>query len=102
MLHLGIHYFLHLIFPGIVAYTFFRLNWKKAWLIMLFTMLIDLDHFLAVPIYSADRCSIGFHPLHSYYAMGLYVLLFLYPKIRLIGLGLLLHVLTDLLNCFLL
>ena len=32
-------------------------------------MVIDVDHLLADPIYDPDRCSIGFHPLHSHAAM---------------------------------
>ena len=38
-------------------------------------MLIDLDHLLATPIFDPARCSIGFHPLHSYYAIGVYFIL---------------------------
>ena len=33
---------------------------------MMATMLVDLDHLFADPIYDPDRCSIGFHPLHQY------------------------------------
>ena len=29
------------------------------------TMLVDLDHLLATPLYNPDRCSLGFHPLHT-------------------------------------
>ncbi|MFT6127298.1 MAG: hypothetical protein ACJAVA_001785, partial [Flavobacteriaceae bacterium] len=75
MLQTITHYSLHLLVPGIIAYLFFRSNWKRAWLIMLATMLIDLDHLLADPIFSATRCSINFHPLHSYWAIAVYVLL---------------------------
>ena len=69
---------------------------------MLATMLVDLDHFLADPIFQANRCSINFHPLHTYYAMGVYVLfLFLRRPFRIIGLGLLFHMLTDYIDCLL-
>ena len=94
-----VHYTLHFIFPGCIAYVFFRNNWKKAWLIMLATMLIDLDHLLASPIFDPNRCSIGFHPLHSYPAISLYFLLLFYSKTRIIALGLLLHMLTDFQDC---
>lgn len=95
-----IHYFLHLGFPLILACIFFPKNWKKAYLIMLATMLIDLDHLLANPIFDANRCSIGFHPLHTAYAAIIYMLLLLLPKnSRIIGLGLLFHLLTDLIDC---
>ncbi|TXC76195.1 DUF6122 family protein [Luteibaculum oceani] len=101
MLATLIHYFLHLLFPGILARIFWSKIWKNAWLILLSTMLVDLDHLLASPIFDPNRCSINFHPLHSYYAFPIYVILFLLPKTRLIGLGLSLHMLTDGLDCFL-
>ncbi len=94
-----IHYSLHLLFPGVIAWFFFREQWKKAWLIMLVTMLIDLDHLLATPIFEAGRCSIGFHPLHSYYAIGIYFIMLLFPKLRIVAIGLLLHILTDYQDC---
>ncbi|WP_292008728.1 DUF6122 family protein [Chryseobacterium sp.] len=90
------HYFLHLVFPAFVALIFFRKEWKKAYLIMLGTMLVDLDHLLANPIFDPNRNSIGFHFLHSYYAIAVYfLLLFFKGNIRIVGIGLLLHMLTD-------
>jgi len=97
-----IHYFLHLVLPGIIAYIFYKPYWKKAWLILLATMLVDADHLFADPVFDPNRCSIGFHYLHSYYAIALYVLLLLFIKnkiFRLIMIGLLLHMLTDYLDC---
>lgn len=95
-----IHYFLHFGFPLLLAYVFFRKDWKKAYLIMLVTMLIDLDHLLADPIFQANRCSIGFHPLHTYFAAMVYTALLFFPKTyKMIGLGLLFHLLTDLIDC---
>lgn len=95
-----IHYFLHFGFPLVLAYVFFRKDWKKAYLIMLATMLIDLDHLLADPIFQANRCSIGFHPLHTYFAAMIYVVLLFFPKTyKMIGLGCLFHLLTDLIDC---
>ena len=93
------HYGLHFLFPGLIAYLFFKQHWKKAWLIMIATMLVDLDHLLAEPIFDPNRCSIGFHPLHSYYAIVVYIGLFFFPKTRIIALGLLLHMATDYLDC---
>ena len=63
-------------------------------------MLIDLDHLLANPIFDPNRCSINFHPLHSYYAIIGYVLLTLFKKTRIIGLGLLIHILADYADCY--
>ena len=96
-----VHYSLHFIFPGLIAFIFFKKNWVKVYLILLFTMLIDLDHLLANPIFQPNRCSIGYHPLHSYYAIIVYFLLLFYPKqtVKIIALGLLLHIFTDLLDC---
>ena len=94
------HYGMHFIIPGFIAYFFFKSNWKIVWIIFILTMLIDLDHLLAVPLFDANRCSIGFHPLHSYYAILIYILLFFIPKLRIISIGLLFHILTDYLDCF--
>lgn len=95
-----LHYFLHLGFPLIIAFLFFRKDWKRAYLIFLATMLVDLDHLLADPVFQANRCSINFHILHSYYAMVVYVgLLFFRKPFNIIGLGLLFHMLTDFIDC---
>jgi len=95
-----IHYSLHLIAPGLLAWLLFRENWKMAWLIMIATMIIDLDHLLADPFFDPNRCGIGFHPLHSYYAIVIYVILLIPPKTRIVGVGLVLHMITDFLDCF--
>lgn len=95
-----IHYFLHFGFPLIIALVFYRKEWKKVYLIFALTMLVDLDHLLAVPIFQANRCSIGFHYLHSYYAIGIYVVLLFFKKpFNLIGLGLVMHIITDFIDC---
>lgn len=99
MLQTIIHYTLHLLVPGLIAYIFFRKEWKKAWLIMLATMLVDLDHLLATPIFDPGRCSINFHPLHTYWAMAVYVVMLFFKKTRIIALGLLFHMLTDFIDC---
>lgn len=62
-------------------------------------MLIDLDHLLASPIFDANRCSINFHPLHSYYAITIYVLLLCFKRTRLIGLALCIHIIADIVDC---
>jgi hypothetical protein len=95
-----IHYFLHIGFPFFIAFIFFRKDWKKVYLILLATMLVDLDHLLANPIFEANRCSINFHLFHTYYAMIIYsVLLFFRKPFNIIGIGLLFHMLTDLIDC---
>lgn len=67
---------------------------------MIATMAVDLDHLLANPIYDPNRCSIGFHPLHSYIAIGVYLLLLIFPRIRIIAIGLLIHMALDYVDCF--
>jgi dolichol kinase len=95
-----IHYSLHFVFPLFIAFVFFRKNWKKVYLIMLLTMIVDLDHLLANPIYQEDRCSINFHPLHTYYAIAVYIIISFFRKpFNIIGIGLLLHMLTDFIDC---
>ena len=66
---------------------------------MVSTMLVDVDHLLADPIYDPNRCSIGFHPLHTYVAIAAYVVLLLPRKSRLFALGLLIHMALDALDC---
>jgi hypothetical protein len=95
-----IHYLLHLGFPLVIALLFFRKEWKKVYVIFLLTMLVDLDHVVASPIFQANRCSIGFHPLHSFYAIAGYVILLFFRKpFNILGIGLLLHMSTDLTDC---
>ena len=94
-----IHYGLHILFPGFVAKTFFGRSWKRAWLIMVCTMIVDLDHLLAQPIFDPGRCSIGYHPLHSYFAIVVYLIMFWIPKCRIVSVGLLLHMITDAQDC---
>ncbi len=94
-----IHYNLHFLFPGLISYIFFKKEWKKAWLVMIATMVVDLDHLLATPIFDPTRCSIGFHFLHSYIAIAIYFIAAWFPKFRIIAIGLLFHMLTDLLDC---
>jgi hypothetical protein len=99
MLQSVLHYGLHFLFPGIIALVFFKTKWKKVYLIMLATMLVYIYHILANPIFDPNRCSIGFHFLHSYYAILIYVTLLLFPKSKVVAIGLLLHMLTDYLDC---
>ena len=94
-----LHLVLHAAVPGVVALIFFRPHWKRAWLIMFSTMLVDLDHLLADPIYDPARCGIGFHPLHSYPAIGAYVLLLIPRASRVVALGLVIHMALDALDC---
>lgn len=79
---------------------------------MISTMLVDLDHLWANPIYDANRCSVGFHPLHQLFPIGIYLLLSLSPYylrsflrnsflnlLQYLGLGLLVHMALDAIDC---
>jgi hypothetical protein len=94
------HLALHFTVPLLVAFLFFRENLKLSYLAMILTMLVDLDHLLASPIYDANRCSIGFHPLHQYWFIGIYLVMSFFSKTRLIGVGLIIHMSLDALDCF--
>ena len=96
-----IHYGFHFIVPIFIAYIFYKKQWKKVYFILIAGIIIDLDHILASPIFDPNRCSITFHPLHSYYAIGLYSILFFFKKTRVLGLALLLHILADTIDCIL-
>ena len=94
-----IHIVLHQLLPLVAAWLFFRNRWKRAWLIMLATMLVDLDHLAADPIVDPDRCSIGFHLLHSWPAVAVYVATLFVPWVRVLGAGLVIHMGLDGLDC---
>jgi hypothetical protein len=86
--------------PAGLALVFYRENWFRAYIILLMTMLVDLDHLLANPVFAPCRCSIGFHPLHSYGAIAAYMIMFFFPKTRLVAIGLLMHIATDGIDCW--
>lgn len=68
---------------------------------MMATMLVDLDHLLAEPLYDPLRCSMGFHPLHGLIPVGIYCLFCFIPKLRFVGIGLLIHMVLDTGDCLL-
>jgi hypothetical protein len=92
---------LHLAVPGVVARIAWRERFWWAWAIMIATLAVDLDHLFADPVYDANRCSIGFHPLHSVWAMAAYVLLLVPRRTRVVGVGVMVHMLLDAMDCLL-
>jgi Family of unknown function (DUF6122) len=96
-----VHYSFHFIVPGLLAWIFFNEQWGLAWMIMIGTIFVDLDHLLARPIFDPKRCSIGFHLLHSYLAIAVYALLLFVPNfyVQTIAVGLLFHMYTDWQDC---
>lgn len=93
------HLALHFIIPAFVTGLFYRKIWKTAYLLLIVTMLVDIDHLFANPIYDPNRCSIGFHPLHELWFIVLYIVLCFVPKTRLVGLGLSIHMVLDAIDC---
>lgn len=64
-------------------------------------MTVDLDHLLMFPyVFVNNRCSVGFHLLHSYWAISIYILALFWRKTRIIAVGLIFHMITDWLDCF--
>ncbi|WP_071585704.1 DUF6122 family protein [Ochrovirga pacifica] len=95
-----IHYGLHFIAPLGIAYLYKSDHWRYNYFVLIATMLVDLDHLFAYPnIFDPNRCSINFHPLHSYPSVFVYFIFLFFKKTRLLGIGLLFHMLTDLLDC---
>jgi hypothetical protein len=95
-----LHIVLHFIVPILVARRFYKTRWQWAYVIMMATMIVDLDHLLAQPIYDPNRCGIGFHPLHSYPAIAAYALALAVPRLRLVAIGLLIHMGLDWSDCW--
>ncbi len=96
-----LHYGIHFILPILIGLIFFKEHRLKVILILLGGILIDVDHLWANPIFDPNRCSIGFHFLHSYWAIGLYFVLLFYKPTRIIGLALVIHIFADSVDCWL-
>lgn len=102
MLRFTLHYGIHFLVPIIVAFYFFKGQSLKIALFLLLGILIDVDHLLATPIFDSNRCSIGFHPLHSYWAIFIYTSFLFFKKTRILGLALIIHILADTVDCIML
>ena len=97
-----LHVILHFLVPLAVAKTVWRKKWIRPFLIMALTIVVDLDHLLADPIFDPNRCSINVHPLHSWPAIIVYLVCLLSPNLRIVSLGLLIHMALDGTDCLLL
>lgn len=97
-----IHYGMHFLVPIAIGLLFFKDNRLKIIAILLAGIAIDVDHLLASPVFDPERCSIGFHPLHSQWAIVIYFGLLFLKKTRIFGLALLIHILADAMDCYLL
>jgi hypothetical protein len=118
----AIHMLLHVLAPLIAAYLYVLLvnrslpvlSFKIVFLLLMATMSVDIDHILATPIYSPGRCSIWFHPLHTFWPMVIYGLMTVLPigfkLVRgsvtkgqlvtgILGAGLIIHMILDWSDC---
>ena len=94
-----LHIALHFMVPAAVALVFFRKRRLAAYLWMMAAMIVDMDHLMADPVYDPMRCSIGFHPMHGIIPIAVYAVLCLFPKTRILGLGLCIHMILDAIDC---
>lgn len=93
------HILLHFTVPALVARWGYKDRWKHVFTLMMLTMIVDLDHLWATPVFDPGRCSIGFHLLHTWPAILFYGLLTAIPPSRIIGIGLVIHMALDALDC---
>ncbi len=96
------HYGIHFLIPIAIALIFYKEQRGRAMLILLMGIVIDVDHLGADPVFDARRCSINFHLLHTYWAIAIYFGMLFFTKTRLFGIALLIHILADTVDCWLL
>ena len=94
-----IHMFLHFLVPLMVAKTAWKDDWLRPFIIMALTIAVDIDHLLADPIFDPNRCGLGFHPLHSWPAIAVYLVAIFSSRLRIVALGLLIHMVLDGIDC---
>ncbi|MGB5555549.1 MAG: DUF6122 family protein [Flavobacteriaceae bacterium] len=100
MLRFFVHYGIHFLVPIAIGLYFFPKERRiMAISVLLAGIVIDIDHLWADPIFDPQRCSIGFHALHSYWAITIYMLLLAFDKTRILGLALMIHIVADLADC---
>lgn len=95
----ALHLVLHALLPALIAWLFFGKRFFWAFSLLSAGWLIDIDHLLATPVYAPSRCSLGFHPLHTLPAVVFYAALVFAKPLRLLGVGLLIHIALDGIDC---
>ncbi|MCR5455951.1 MAG: DUF6122 family protein [Bacteroidales bacterium] len=98
-----VHYGLHYVFPVVFVFLFAKRQRLSAFLVMIATNLVDLDHLLADPVFDPNRMSVGFHLLHGYVPIAIYFAMCFVPYSKLgwpwwwraVGIGLSFHMFTD-------
>ncbi|HDZ15057.1 hypothetical protein LCGC14_1342970 [marine sediment metagenome] len=101
MIRFIVHYGIHFIVPIMIGLFFFKQHRLRVILILLAGIVIDVDHLWAVPIFDPNRCSIGFHFFHQYWAIAAYIVMLFFEKTRIFGFALLIHILADVSDCYL-
>lgn len=96
-----VHYGGHWLVPFALGWLLWRANWLRVGAVIAAGNLIDLDHLLANPIFDPERCSIGFHLLHSWQAALAYIVMLAIPRwwVRAFALGALWHLVVDYGDC---
>ncbi len=94
-----VHYGIHFLVPVVITWFFYPNQRLFAFLVLLGGIVIDVDHVFATPIFDSQRCSIGFHPLHTALPILGYFLLLIPKKTRIYGLALCLHIFADITDC---
>ena len=94
-----VHLILHFLVPFMVDKTVWKENWLFPFIIMVLTIAVDFDHLLADPIFDPNRCGLGFHPLHSWPSIAVYLVAIFSSRLRIVALGLLIHMGLDGTDC---
>ena len=68
---------------------------------MVLTVAVDFDHFLADPILDPNYYVFDFHTLHSWPAIAVYLVAIFSSRLRIVALGLLIHMVLDGTDCLL-
>ena len=96
-----VHYGIHFIVPILIGLFFLKQHRFRIILILLAGIVIDVDHLWADPIFDPNRCSIGFHFFHQYWAIAAYIVMLFFKKTRIFGIALLIHIMADVSDCYL-
>ena len=94
-----LHMILHFFVPFAVAKIVWQNKWISPFFIMALTIAVDLDHLFSDPIFDSTRCGIGVHILHTWPAIVVYLGFLFSPHLRIIALGLLIHMGLDGVDC---
>ena len=94
-----LHLVLHLLVPALVTLIFYRRYGWAAFIRLMAGMVIDVDHIRANPFYDSERCSINYHFLHTPIPIVIYCALFFVPRLPILSIGLIIHIILDYLNC---